>query len=210
IGYLRTRKLLLLIDNFEQVTSAAPLIAELLAAAPGLIALVTSRSVLRLSGEHEFPVSPLPVPPADGAEPDAAQLLRYAAVRLFADRAAAANPGFELTDDNAQTVAQICRRLDGLPLAIELAAARVRMLPPRALLDRLGEGLRVLDSGARDLPQRQRTLANTLDWSYGLLSPDERALFARLGVFAGTFGLPAVRFVCGSDQPEGPGRAEPS
>src|SRR5262249_28917206 len=144
-GYLRTRKLLLLIDNFEQVTGAAPLIAELLAAAPGLTALVTSRSVLRLSGEHEFPVSPLAVPPADGAELDAAERLRYAALRLSAERAAAANPGFELTDDNAQTVAQICRRLDGLPLAIELAAARVRMLPPGALLDRLGEGLRVLD-----------------------------------------------------------------
>jgi predicted ATPase len=187
VAYLRARRLLLVIDNFEQVNGAAPLIAELLTAAPGLTILVTSRSVLRLSGEYEFPVSPLAVP---------------AAVRLFAERASAAAPGFELTDDNAQVVAQICRRLDGLPLAIELAAARVRLLPPRALLDLLDDGLQVLTAGARDLPERQRTLTSTLDWSYDLLAPDEQALFARLGVFAGTFGLPAAQAVCASATPD--------
>jgi len=205
--YLRTRRLLLLIDNFEQVSTAAPVLAELLAAAPGLTVLVTSRSVLRLSGEHEFAVSPLGVPPDDGAGQDAAQLRQYAAVRLFAERARAAAPGFELTSDNAQAVAQICRRLDGLPLAIELAAARVRLLPPQALLARLDAGLQVLTSGARDLPERQRTLANTLDWSYGLLSAGEQALFARLGVFAGTFGLPAAQAVCGGADSAGAGQA---
>jgi predicted ATPase len=205
--YLRTRRLLLLIDNFEQVSTAAPVLAELLAAAPGLTVLVTSRSVLRLSGEHEFAVSPLGVPPDDGADHDAVQLRQYAAVRLFAERARAAAPGFELTSDNAQAVAQICRRLDGLPLAIELAAARVRLLPPQALLDRLDGGLQVLTSGARDLPERQRTLRNTLDWSYGLLSPGEQALFARLGVFAGTFGLPAAQAVCGAADSAGAGQA---
>jgi predicted ATPase len=197
VEYLRTKQLLL-IDNFEQVSGAAPVIAEMLAAAPGLTVLVTSRSVLRLSGEYEFPVSPLAVPPGDKAgSVDAAELLNYGAVRLFADRASAAAPGFELTADNAWAVAQICRRLDGLPLALELAAARVRLLPPGALLDRLDDGQQMLATGARDLPERQRTLAKTLDWSYGLLSPGEQALLARLGVFAGTFGLPTVQAVCG-------------
>ena len=163
--------------------------------------LVTSRSVLRLSGEHEFAVSPLGFPPANTAREDVARLSEYPAVQLFAQRASAAAPGFELTDDNASAVAEICRRLDGLPLAIELAAARVRLLPPRALLARLGDGLRVLPSGARDLPERQRTIKNTLDWSYGLLSPGEQSLFARLGVFAGTFGLPAAQAVGGEGDP---------
>jgi predicted ATPase len=201
VEYLRPRRLLLLIDNFEQVSDAAPVLAELLAAAPGLTALVTSRTVLRLSGEHEFTVSPLAVPPTDGTARDVTRLREYPAVRLFAERATAAAPGFGLTDVNAPTVAQICRRLDGLPLAIELAAARVRMLPPKALLARLDEGLQVLGMGARDLPERQRTLTNTLDWSYGLLAPGEQALFARLGVFAGTFGLPAAQAVGGAGDP---------
>jgi len=195
-AYLRARRLLLVLDNFEQVVGAAPLLAELLAAAPGLVVLVTSRTVLRLRGEHEFPVPPLPVPPADAA-PDPADLQRYASVGLFTERAHAAAPGFELTAGNAAAVAEICRRLDGVPLAIELAAARVRLLPPQALLARLDQRFGLLTGGARDLPERQRTLRNTLDWSFGLLPAAEQALFARLAVFAGTFGLPAVEAVCG-------------
>jgi predicted ATPase len=207
-SYLRTRRLLLVLDNFEQVVGAAPLLADLLGAAPGVVVLVTSRVVLRLSGEHEFPVPPLPVPPA-GSSQDPEELQRYASVALFTERAHAADPGFELTGGNAQAVAEICRRLDGLPLAIELAAARVRLLPPQALLPRLGQQFSLLTSGARDLPERQRTLRSTLDWSYGLLSASEQVMFARLGVFAGPFSLPAAEAVgAGSPDPApamGPG-----
>src|SRR5499427_6596902 len=195
-SYLRARRLLLVLDNFEQVLGAAPLLAGLLGAAPGLVVLVTSRAVLRLSGEHEFPVPPLPVPPA-GAAPDPADLQRYASVGLFTERAHAAAPGFALTAGNAEAVAEISRRLDGLPLAIELAAARVRLLPPQTLLSRLDQGFSVLTGGPRDLPERQRTLKNTLDWSFGLLPAGEQALLARLGVFAGSFGLPAAEAVGG-------------
>jgi predicted ATPase len=205
VSYLR-RRLLLVLDNFEQVTDAAPLLAGLLAAAPALKILVTSRSMLRLSGEHEFPVPPLPVPPA-GAARDAEAAGQYASVRLFTERAQAVVPGFRLTGQNAGAVAEICRRLDGLPLAIELAAARVRLLPPQALLARLGDPMGVLTGGPRDLPERQRTLRNTLDWSFALLSPAEQALFARLGVFAGTFGLAAAEAVWGDAGP--PGQANP-
>jgi predicted ATPase len=205
VSYLRKR-LLLVLDNFEQVTDAAPLLAELLAAAPGLRILVTSRSMLRLSGEHEFPVPPLPVPPA-GAAQDAGTAGQYASVRLFTERAQAVAPGFRLTGQNVGAVAEICRRLDGLPLAIELAAARVRLLSPQALLVRLGDPMGVLTGGPRDVPERQRTLKNTLDWSFTLLSPDEQALFARLGVFAGLFGLPAAEAVGGDAGV--PGGAEP-
>jgi predicted ATPase len=199
-SYLRARQLLLVLDNFEQVVGAAPLLAELLGAAPGVVVLVTSRVVLRLSGEHEFPVPPLPVPPA-GSSPDPEELQRYASVGLFLQRAHAAAPGFELTGGNAEAVAEICRRLDGLPLAIELAAARVRLLPPPALLARLDHRFSLLTGGARDLPERQRTLRNTLDWSYGLLSASEQALFARLGVFASPFSLTAAQAV-GADSPD--------
>jgi predicted ATPase len=201
-SYLRPRGLLLALDNFEQVVGAAPLLADLLAAAPGLVVLVTSRTVLRLSGEHEFSVPPLPVPPADAA-PDPADLRRYASVSLFVERAHAVAPGFELTDANAEAVAEICRRLDGLPLAIELAAARVRLLPPQALASRLDQRFSVLTGGARDLPERQRTLKNTLDWSFGLLSAGEQALFARLGVFAGPFSLLAAEAVGAGSPGEG-------
>src|SRR5690242_7399189 len=207
LSYLRARRLLLVLDNFEQVVGAAPLLAELLGAAPGVVVLVTSRVVLRLSGEHEFPVPPLPVPPA-GSSPDPEELERYASVALFTERAHAADPGFELTGGNAEAVAEICRRLDGLPLAIELAAARVRLLPPQALLPRLGQQLSLLTSGARDLPERQRTLRSTLDWSYGLLSASEQVLFARLGVFAGPFSLSAAEAV-GADSPDPDQAKEP-
>ena len=206
VSYLGPKRVLLLLDNFEQVTGAAPLVADLLGAAPGLVVLVTSRTVLRLSAEHEFPVPPLAVPPA-GAGPAAGDAGQYASVRLFVERAHAVDPGFELTSGNVAAVAEICRRLDGLPLAIELAAARVRLLPPAALLARLDDRMGVLTSGARDLPERQRTLKNTLDWSFGLLSPGEQALFARLGVFAGTFGLPAAEAVGAAAVPTDPGRA---
>src|SRR5215831_18521589 len=192
-GYLRARQLVLVLDNFEQVIGAAPVVAELLGAAPGVVALVTSRMVLRLTGEHEFPVRPLPVPPM--AEGDAADVQRCASVRLFVQRARAASAGFELTGANAGAVAEICRRLDGLPLAIELAAARVRLLPPQALASRLDERFSLLTGGPRDLPLRQQTLRNTLDWSRGLLPAAERALLARLGVFAGSFSLPAAEAV---------------
>ncbi len=194
-SYLRPRRLLLALDNFEQVIgAAAPL------AAPGLVVLVTSRVVLRLSGEHEFIVPPLPVPPA-GAAPDPEQLRGYASVSLFAERAHAAAPDFELTGGNAGAVAEICHRLDGLPLAVELAAARVRLLPPQALLSRLDERFSLLTGGARDLPERQQTLRNTLDWSFGLLPASERELLARLGVFAGSFGLPAAEAI-GAGSPD--------
>jgi len=207
-SYLYSRQLLLLLDNFEQVTDAAPLVTTLLGAAPGVAALVTSRTVLRVSGEHEFPVPTLPVPEA-GTDEDPATTQQYASVRLFAERAHAAAADFELTSDNAGTVAEICRRLDGLPLAIELAAARVRVLPPQALLARLDDRLRLLTGGARDLPERQRTLRSTLDWSFDLLSPPEQALLARLGVFAGTFDLRAVEAVSGdpATSPADPGQA---
>ena len=194
ISYLRGKRLLLVLDNFEQVAQAAPMVAELLVAAPGLVTLVTSRTVLRVSGEYELCVPPLAVPPGR----DAGNLDDYASVRLFMARAGAAAPGFELTERNAEAIAEICRRLDGLPLAIELAAARIRLLPPAALLARLDDRMSVLTAGPRDLPERQRTLRSTLDWSFGLLSDDEKALFARLGVFAGTFGLPAAEAVCGA------------
>ncbi len=196
-AYLRPRRLVLLLDNFEQVTAAAPLVAELLAAAAGLVVLVTSRTVLRLRGEHEFPVVPLPTPPDTAAGRQLADLRGYASVRLFVERAHAAAPGFELTSENAGAVAEICRRLDGLPLAIELAAARVRLLPPQAIVARLDDRMSLLTGGARDLPERQRTLRNTLDWSFGLLSPAEQALFGRLGVFPGTFDLEAAEAVGG-------------
>lgn len=172
---------LLVLDNVEQVQEAAGDLAELLERVPAAVLLVTSRAVLRLRTERQFPVRPL----ADSA-----------AIRLFAERAAAVRPEFYADQDDA-IVAQICRRLDGLPLAIELAAARIRVLTPRALLARLGERLDVLGSGPVDLPSRQRTLRATLDWSFGLLQPHEQALFARLGVFAGGWTLEAAEGICG-------------
>ena len=195
-SYLRSKRLLLLLDNFEQVAEAAPLVAQLLAAAPGLVVLVTSRTVLQLTGEYEVQVPPLSVPPAEGVR-DVPALQRYSSVRLFLARARAAAPDFELTTRNAQAIAGICRALDGLPLAIELAAPWIRLLPAQALLARLDDRMSVLATGPRDLPERQRTLRNTLDWSFSLLSAPEKALFARLGVFAGTFGLPAAQAICG-------------
>jgi predicted ATPase len=194
VAYLRPRRLLLVLDNFEQVMGAAPLVADLLSEAPGLVVLVTSRMVLRLSGEHAVEVPTLRVPDASDSSA-AARVGRYAAVRLFVERARAVAPGFRLTSGNAAAVAEICRRLEGLPLAIELAAARAKLLPPQALLSRLDDRMGLLTGGALDLPERQRTLRTTLDWSFDLLPAGLQALFARLGVFAGTFGLAAVEAI---------------
>jgi predicted ATPase len=194
ISYLANKRMLLVIDNFEQVSEAAPLITEVLSAAPGVKVLTTSRARLRLTGEHEFTVAPLSVPRPDGPA-DVERLERSPAVQLFVARARASLPDFELTADNAWAVAEIARRLDGLPLAIELAAARVRLLPPQALLDRLSDRLGLLTGGARDMPERQRALRSTMAWSYDLLEPTEQSLFAWLGVFAGGFDLEAVEEV---------------
>ena len=185
---------LLLIDNFEQVSDAAPLIGGLLEACPALTALVTSRQGLHVSGEQEFPVPPLQLP-GTGTQPPAL-LMHCASVALFVQRAAAARPDFALTAHNADAVSEICRRLDGLPLAIELAAARVKILPPGDLLARIERPLEVLTGGARDRPERQQTLRQAIKWSYDLLAPPEQTLFRRLSVFAGGFTLEAAEAVC--------------
>jgi predicted ATPase/transcriptional regulator with XRE-family HTH domain len=196
--FLRTRRMLLLLDNFEQVVEGAPLVSELLQGCPALTVLVTSRVVLRVAGEREYAVPPLPVPdPASLPEP--AALVASPAVALFVQRACAVRPDFALTDDNAAAVASICVRLDGLPLALELAAARVRTLSPQALLARLDHRLALLTGGARDLPARQQTLRDTITWSYDLLDPLEQALFRRLAVFVGGWTLEAVEVVCAGD-----------
>jgi predicted ATPase/DNA-binding XRE family transcriptional regulator len=197
-GYLRDKELLLVLDNFEHLLEAAPLLGELLAGCPGLTILVTSRAVLHLSAEQVYPVPPLSLPDRQ-PRPAGASLADSDAVALFVARAHVATAAFVLTDENAAAVAEICHRLDGLPLAIELAAARVRVLPPAALLGRLSRRLGVLTGGARDLPERQQTLRGTIDWSYHLLRPDERTLFARLSVFAGGCTIQAAEAVCNRD-----------
>ncbi len=197
-AHLRGKKLLLVLDNFEQVLSAAPAVSELLTGCPTLKVLVTSRAVLRLSGEQDFPVPPLAVPVPESL-PDLASLNQYEAVLLFTERAQAVKPNFEVTSENASAVAEICYRLDGLPLAIELAAARTHLLPPHALLGRLGNALQLLTGGPRDLPDRQRTLRGAIDWSYGLLTPEEQHLFRCLAVFVGGWDLDAAESVCGAD-----------
>jgi predicted ATPase/transcriptional regulator with XRE-family HTH domain len=190
-AFLVTKRLLLTLDNFEQVVEAGPLVADLLAVADGLKVLVTSREPLRVAGEREIAVLPLEVP--DAVEPAGRDASTPApAVRLFVERAQAVQSGFALTSENTPAVASICRRLDGLPLAIELAAARVKVLPPAALLARLARPLPLLTGGGRDMPVRQRTMWDTVAWSYDLLDPDEQALFRRLAVFAGGFTLEAA------------------
>ena len=197
-AYLREKRLLLLLDNFEQVVAAAPLVADLLASARHLKVLITSREVLHLYGEHEYPVPPLALPDLKHLPP-LDYLSQYAAVALFIQRAQAIKPDFQVTNANAPAVAEICARLDGLPLAIELAAVRVRLFPPEALLGRLEHRLKALAGGARDLPARQQTLRGTIDWSYQLLDPAEQTLFARLGVFVGGCTLEAAEAVCNPD-----------
>ncbi|HEY0386507.1 MAG TPA: protein kinase, partial [Pyrinomonadaceae bacterium] len=193
--FLHERAVLLAIDNFEHVTAAAPLVAELLAAAPRLKVLVTSRALLHLSLEHEFSVPPLALPSPE-TFPAADELMRYAAITLFVERARAARHGFILTDENARAVAEVCARLDGLPLAIELAAARVKLLTPQAILSRLENRLKLLTGGAKDLPARQQTMRGAISWSYDLLEEDERKLMQRLAVFNGEFYLEAAEAVC--------------
>ena len=195
ISYLHEKEMLLILDNFEQVVTAAPLVTELLAACPRLKILVTSREVLHLQGEHEFPVPPLTLPER-GQVPPVQRLSQYEAVALFIQRATAIRPGFTISNENAPAVAEICYRLDGLPLAIELAAARIKLFSPQALLERLGDRFKVLQSGARDVPDRQRTLRAAIDWSYNLLTPAEQMLFRRLAVFVGGRTLEAVEAVC--------------
>ena len=215
--YLQNKQMLLVLDNFEQVgvgsvyhakrsgadiamgeghgegyEEAAAVIGELLAAAPGLKVLVTSRVVLHLYGETEFNVPPLDVPDSS-AVLDITRLEQYSAVQLFTERARAVSSDFILTPENASCIAQICKRVDGLPLALELAAAHIKILPLQQLLARLSEApLSILTGGARNLPGRQQTLRDTITWSYNLLSPNEQALFARLGVFSGGWSLEAA------------------
>ena len=192
---LCNQRLLLILDNFEHVLSAATEVAALLVPCPRLTVLVTSRVALEVRGEQRIPVPPLAPPDPDRPlAPDA--LIEYPAVALFVERARAVAPDFRLTEDNAPAVAAICARLDGLPLAIELAAARIGVLAPASLLARLDSRLSVLTGGARDLPTRQRTLRAAVDWSYDLLAPAERDLFVRLAVFAGGATLEAVEAVC--------------
>jgi predicted ATPase len=196
--YLRDKRILLVLDNFEQLVSAAPLVAEILAAAPHLKIITSSRIALNLQGEHEFPVPPLDLPQAEN-ESAWENLLENESVILFVERARTAHPSFALTKDNASAVAEICRRLDGLPLALELAAARIKLLQPQAILSRLDDRLKLLTGGARDLPARHQTLRNTLEWSYDLLHQDEKTLFARLSVFVGGFTFEAAEAVCNPD-----------
>jgi predicted ATPase len=193
-NYLRDKEMLLILDNFEQVTAAAPELAELLAGASKLKIIVTSRIVLRLRGEHEFPVSPLGTPA--GLTQSVEELLNNESIALFRQQAKMARPQFEITDENRDAVAEICRRLDGLPLAIEIAAARIRILSPQAILKRLDQSLTLLVGGPKDLPDRQQALRRTIDWSYELLEPELQALFMQLGVFAGGFTLEAAEAIC--------------
>lgn len=195
-NHLRDKKLLLVLDNFEQVAEAAPIVSELLAAAPGIKVLVTSRVVLHLYGERQFNVLPLDIP-NPRVVLDMTELAQYGAIQLFVDRAQAVMPDFTLTAGNAPIIAQICARLDGLPLALELAAAWVKLLPPALLLQRLSEaGLSLLTRGARNLPSRQQTLRNTLTQSYQLLDEEDQRLFRQISVFVGGCTLDAVEDVC--------------
>jgi predicted ATPase/DNA-binding NarL/FixJ family response regulator len=193
--FLRERVAFLVLDNLEQVVAAAPELAELLVACPGLTMLVTSRESLRVDGEQEYPVPPLATPDPDKpASPT--EVASYEAVAYFLQRARAVQPDFALTEENAPAIGAICARLDGLPLAIELAAARIKLLPPDALLARLADRLTLLSRDARDVPARLRTMRDAIAWSYDLLTPNERALFRHLSVFAGGCTLDAAVAVC--------------
>ncbi|MFL5733109.1 MAG: ATP-binding protein, partial [Chloroflexia bacterium] len=195
--YLGERQALLLLDNFEHLAGAAPVVADLLARCPALKVLVTSRAVLRLRGEREFPVPPMALPGADRpAWPE--ELAQYEAVALFVERALDAKPDFALTSKNAGAVGEICRRLEGLPLAIELAAARIKVLPPEGILARLESRLNLLVGGALDLPPRQRALRSAIAWSYNLLDAQEQTLFGKLAVFVSGCTLGAAAAVTGS------------
>jgi len=196
--YLREKQMLLLLDNFEQVIDAARLVADILTAAPRLKVLLTSREVLRLSGEADYPVPALSLPDPKGL-PSLERFTQYEAVALFIERARAVKPTFSVTDENAPAVAELCHRLDGLPLAIELAAAHTRVLPPQRMLAELSHRLNFLVGGARDLPARQKTLRGAIDWSHDLLTSAEQRLFRRLAVFAGGSTLDAIEAVSNSE-----------
>jgi predicted ATPase/class 3 adenylate cyclase len=197
-AYLREKKLLLVLDNFEQVLEGARLVGQLLTACPDLKVLATSRIPLGLYGEREYPVPPLSLPDPERL-PSLERLTQYEAVRLFVERAQDARPNFSVTNENALAVVEICARLDGLPLAIELAAARIKVLTPQKMLDRLSDRLKLLARGARDLPERQRTLRATMEWSHALLAEGEKVLFARLSVFAGGRTLEGIEAVCDAE-----------
>jgi predicted ATPase/DNA-binding CsgD family transcriptional regulator len=198
IHHLVDKQMLVILDNFEQVIEAASLVSDLLTACPGLKILVTSREPLRVYGEQEYPVPPLAVPDPSRPEP-LQKLSQYEAVELFSQRARAVKPDFTLTEGNASSVSEICARLDGLPLAIELAAARSKLLSPENMCVHLVSRLKTLTGGARDLPLRQQTLRAAIDWSYELLDEDEQRLIKRLSVFQGGRTLDAVETICGSD-----------
>jgi predicted ATPase/DNA-binding CsgD family transcriptional regulator len=200
---MHPHQLLLILDNFEQIAGAAPLISELLTGCPALKLIVTGRSALHIYGEHEYRVMPLTLPDLEHL-PDVAQLAEVPAIALFVQRAQAARSDFALTADNAATIAEICVHLDGLPLALELAAARVKLLPPQALLNRLVgaygyNSLQLLTGGPLNNPARQQTLIDLLDWSYKLLNPAEQKLFRQMAVFVGGCNLPAVETICRDD-----------
>lgn len=195
---LRERRMLLVLDNFEQITEAAPQVGELLSGSANLKILVTSRVRLQLSFEHEFTLQPLEVPVEGNLS--LGELSRYPAIELFVQKAQAVKPGFALSEDNARSVAEICRCLDGLPLAIELAAARVKLLAPQAILARLENSLKLLTGGAKDLPARHQTMRAAIRWSYDLLDAGERKLLSRLAVFFGGFTLDAAESVAGAEE----------
>jgi predicted ATPase len=197
--HLYEKKFLLVLDNFEQVADAAPIVADLLESCPRLKVLVTSRMALRVRGERVFPVPPLPLPETDCPDPVEC-FPEYPAVALFIQRAQAVKPQFNINEDNIHGVAEICRRLDGLPLAIELAAARTQLLSPQAMLQRFDRTLPLLTSGARDLPERQQTMRKAIEWSTEMLEPNEAVFFRRLSVFVGNCTLQAAEAVC---NPEG-------
>ncbi|HEX9095140.1 MAG TPA: adenylate/guanylate cyclase domain-containing protein, partial [Candidatus Dormibacteraeota bacterium] len=196
LDYLSQKRTLLVLDNFEQVLDAAPVASRLLEGSAGLRVLVSSRAVLRVSGEQEFPVPPLGLPDLK-ALPGLAALSQFEAVRLFIERAVAVKPDFQATNENAPAIAGICERVDGLPLAIELAAARVKLFSPQALLSRLEKSLSALGSGTRDAPARQQTLRGAILWSYDMLDPGHRRLLARVSVFARGGNLEQLELVCG-------------
>lgn len=199
---LATQQRLLLLDNFEHVLDAAPLVGELLVACPGLKVLVTSRAALRVRGEQKFAIPPLALPVASQDAP--ADLIAAPSIRLFVERARAIEPDFDLTPANAASIARICTRLDGLPLALELAAARTKLLSPQALLARLDRRLPLLTGGANDLPSRQRALRDTIAWSHDLLTEPERILFRRLATFAGGCTFAGIEAICNADGEIGP------
>ncbi len=201
---LRDKRMLLILDNFEQVMKGVPHVVDLLGACPSLKVLVTSREALHIRAERVFRVPPLTAPKRrEAREMLPSRISQYEAVSLFVDRATAVAPEFSVTNDNAPAVAEICARLDGLPLAIELAAARVNVLSPAAILERLGSTLKLLSGGAADLPFRQRTLRATIDWSYRLLTPAEQQLFREAAVFSGGCTLEAMEAVCGCGGSDG-------